>query len=582
VSNPLIIAAGAVPPDIRRPPRGLEDVISDMVDAGMSDEEIRGAIGKRPAAKPAYSPTQYGAPENKAGPYTPERQAADTRDRAEANALLLGSADERDLVDGGTSDQIAYMRQHPGHKAAADAEGAAKGFSQFAVGQALGPLVTGGLMKLGVSPGVANIGGGAMTGAVPSAMAGNSGGEIVKDAAFGAAIPALGAGLTGLGRGILASKGGQARQLIEARGGNVGIGDSGSGLPEFEGRGKITDADISESARTAGQKLLAANDARFDAEGRRPYRAAKAEIDRGQGRNLVDVIPLRRELLSVANDPSTLPGTRSALLGQVKEMDAQFPLDNGRQYAPESWVNGKTSMLMDMANVGKARFGDMTPRDAKVASVASVGQKMREAGPYADANRRYAAAKTESGDFREALGLNRSPAANEAVDERKAANMLSRRGDSTRTAGIQRKEAQRLEEMLASDPALARIADSPELLRAKADLQFHVGTPAHGGLLDRVGVPAGAVIGDLLGAAAGGGHGGLKGAAMGIASALAAQNAAPIAGRLLYNPARAAVPVGQELTNFSAKWNPVIQAYFQAAQRDEELNRSRAAALNAQ
>ncbi len=75
---------------------------------------------------------------------------------------------------------------------------------------------------------------------------------------------------------------------------------------------------------------------------------------------------------------------------------------------------------------------------------------------------------------------------------------------------------------------------------------------------------------------------------MGITSALAAQNATPIAGRLLYNPARAAVPAGQELTNFAAKWNPIIQAYLAAQQRDQERagfiadDRRHAATLNAQ
>ncbi len=572
MSNPIIEAIGPTRPK----ERPLAEIISDAVDAGLSDAEIKAAVARRKAsAPPAFKLTDY-AGENKAGPLSQGQQTADAR--LAADPLAEGDAvmeDPRWQRLTGNTPADAQERER---------QAQARGFAQFAVGQAIGPLVGGGLARAGASPAIANVAGGVATGAVPSAMAGNGPLEIAKDAAIGGALPAVGGMLSAAGRGVLGSHGAKARQRIEAAGGSVGVEDSGSGLPEFQGRGKITDADIGDVSREAARKLLAENDRRFDVEGRQPYRAATAEIEKGQGKNLVSIIPLRREMNRVAEDPSTDPGTRGFLRSQVAEMDAQFPIDNGRQYAPESWVNGKTSMLWERAKPGLPS-GAGSVQDAKIGTVAAVGQKLREAGPYADANKRYAEAKGESGDFREALGLKRKPSPDENIDERRAANVLARRGQKTTTAGVQQGD-KRLQELLDANPDLARVAEGPELLKAKADLQFRAGAPGHGGMLERIGIPGGSVIGATAGAAAGGAHGGIAGALLGLGTGLAAQNATPIAGRLLYNPAQAAVPTGEALSaagpmaaQYAAlKSNPILQAYLEAQQREKE----RADALNAQ
>lgn len=567
--NPIIEAIGPTRPK----ERPLAEIISDAVDAGLSDADIKAAVARRKAtAPPAFALTDY-AGENKAGPLAQATQAADARLAADP------------LAEGDVVLEDPRWQRLTGHTPADNQErerqAQARGFAQFAVGQAAGPLVGGGLQAAGMGAGLSNVAGGVAAGALPTAMAGGSPTDIIKDAAIGGALPAIGGALAGAGRGIQASRGAQARRLIESRGGSVGVEDSGSGLPEFQGRGKITDADIGDVSREAGRKLLAENDRRFDVEGRQPYRAATAEIDKGQGRNLASTIPLRREMIRVASDPSTDPATRNFLEGQVREMDAQFPIDNGRQYAPESWINGKTSMLWQRAKPGLPS-GAGSVQDAKIGTVATVGQKLREAGPYADANRKYAEAKNDSGDFREALGLKRKPSPDENVDERRVANVLARRGQKTTTAGIQQGD-ERLQELLDANPELARVAEGPELLKAKADLQFRVGNPAHGGMLERIGLPGGALLGGLAADMAGG-HG-VKGAALGLLTGLTAQNATPIAGRLLYNPARAAVPAGEAIAGagpLASQYaalasNPIIQAYLQAQQRDKE----RAAALNA-
>ncbi len=547
MSNPIIEAIGPTRP--RGAARPLADIIGEAVDAGLSDAEIKAAVARRKAgAGPSFALTDY-APEDKAGPLSPQQQAADV-------ALA------KDPMAEGDPNINDQRWQHltgntPADKEEVDRQQSARGFAGFALGQLAGPLVGGGLASAGMRPGLANVVGGMASGALPTAAAGGTPAEIVKDAAIGAALPAVGGAMTAAGKGVLSSRGAQARQRIEKAGGTVGLRDSGSGLPEFAGRedAKITDADIGESARGAAKQLLAENDRRFDVEGRQPYKAARAEIDKGQGRNLVDVIPLRREMSRVAKDPSTDPATRNFLANQIAEMDAAYPMDNGRQHAPESWVNGKTAMLWNSAKPGLAP-GSGSVRDAKIGEVATVGQRLREAGPYADANRKYADAKEASGDFREALGGNRKPSPDENINERRAANALARRGQSTTTAGIQNGD-KRLQELLDANPELARIAEAPELLRAKADLQFGLG--GHGGLLDRV----------------------VHASTMGMAL----HNAKPLAGRLLYEPAQAAVPTGEAIAGAgpllaqqsALKNNPILALYMAAKKREED----RAEAINA-
>jgi hypothetical protein len=459
---------------------------------------------------------------------------------------------------------------YPGAPAGNEAH-EARGFLGFAAGGLAGMAAGGATRALGAGPGLQAVTAGAASGAAPTALAGGSGTDIARDAAIGAAIPTVGGMLKGAGQAVLSSKGGKARALLGKYGANVGVTDSGSGLPELDAiKGRVSDADIGATARESGRKLLDVNDATFNAEGRQPYKRDVAQIDKGQGRNLVDVLPLRRKMLEVAGAPDTDPAVRNVLAGQVKEMDAAFPdTGMGKRYAPEAWVNGKTSWLWKQAKPDRLASGAGTPRDAKFADVAAVGQDIREQGPYAEANKRYAVAKQESGDFREALGAKRTPGMDETIDERKIGNFLARRGQTTTTAGIQGGD-KRLADLVARRPDLQRTVDAPELVRAKGDLQFRMGAPHHGGLIDRLAGPGAAAV---AGAGMALGHGDY-GAAAAVPAYLAATNAAPIAGRLLYPGARPAMAAGSTLQGTAG-----LASQFSALQVAAEQKRQRDAAV---
>lgn len=545
----------------------LEEKIAKAVDAGFTDDEIATVLKAQSASEHYSDPMDK--PRRGDELTTPDPSPNDVRAQPIANfgPVALKSY-------GGPVDARMVDPNDPEGKANTDwvkrqiVSQAAGGVAGSALRGVL-PIATGVAGRIGGSALQGMAQSGAM-GATDTAMQGGSIPDVLRSARNSAVVGgAVGAGTQSVGellgaaaRGIRASKGAKARDLIESYGGHVGAGDSGSGLPEFQGIGKVTDEQIGAQARKSGQELLAANDAKFDAEGRQPYKAAVAQVNQGQGKNLIDVSPLRQKMIEVAYDPSTDPATKSFLLSQVDEIEKNFSHKSGLMIAPESWVNGKTSMLWERSDPAKLAVGAGSVQDAKIADVAAVGQKIRSEGPYADANAAYAKAKDASGDFRQALGLGARPSANEAIDERRVANVLARRGQSTTTAGIQGGDA-RLNELLAQRPELARTADAPDLLKAKADLQFHLGGKNHGGFLERVGVPAGLAAG--LGAAAALGHG-----PAGVGALVGSEvvnNATPIAGRLLYRPAGAAQNAGQAVQGAMPGIN-----YLTAAAQQKQSN----------
>jgi hypothetical protein len=407
-----------------------------------------------------------------------------------------------------------------------------------AAGGAIGRIATAG------AQGTAS---GAAQGATDAILRGEAprdvGRQAVNDAATGGLMAGgtatVGELLRGLGAGIRNSKGGQARALIEKHGGKVGVFDSGSGIPELDGLGTVTDADIGAQARASGKQLLQANDRMFDQEGRQPYLAARAAIDQDAGKRLVDVTPLRQKMLEVAYDKATDPGTKAWLLNQADIIEQQHAGPMGTFLMSEKDVNGLKSMLQRSANPGLAP-GAGSVRDAQISSVAQVAKDIADQGPYAEANRAYAAAKDRSGDFREAFGMNRKPAANEQVDERRIANALARRGQTSTTAGIQGGDA-RLQQLEQAYPELQRTIAGPALVQAKGDLQFNAGGHT-GGLVGRM--PSKHLLVDL-----------------------ARQNVPALAGRIAYGPAGAVQGAGQAISGAAV---PAGQMLIEAAQRKRQ------------
>ena len=369
--------------------------------------------------------------------------------------------------------------------------------------------------------------GGLASGAATTAMQGGGAGEIAKNAgqdamlgaAVGGGLSTVGEMLAGAARGIRNSKGGQARATIEKYGGNVGPLDSGSGIPELDGLKTVTDADIGAQARASGKELLKANDRLFDQEGRQPYLAARAAIDQGAGTRMVDVTPLKNKMLEVAYDKSTDPGTKAWLLNQADIIEKFHGGPMGTFVMSEKDVNGLKSMLQQSSNPGLAP-GAGSIRDAKIGTVAQMAKDIVDQGPYAEANANYAAAKERSGDFREAFGMARKPSANEQIDERRIANALARRGQTTTTAGIQGGD-QRLAQLEQAYPELQRTIAAPQIVKAKGDLQFGLGHT--GGLIDRM--PSKHLVVDL-----------------------ARQNIPAIMGRFAYGPAGAVQGAGQAMS----------------------------------
>lgn len=520
-----------------RPQRSLSDIISDAVDAGLSDAEIKSAVAKRKSLTTASKPAGHGRGDElfqpdpspsgvvTVGRRLPKTEVTDTGD-VDLGKLGMGPAAAGAGMVAGTS--------YPGAPPANEGS-EARGFMRFAAGGLAGMAGAGAAGALGAGPAGQAIAGGAAAGAAPTAMEGAPATDIVRDAGIGAAAPTVGAVLTGAGKAVLASKGAKARQLIEGYGGKVGLGDSGSGLPEFAGRGKVSDYDIGEAARESGQKLLAENDRRLDTNGKQPYQSEVDSIkSSGMGRNLADASPVRTKMEELAADKRLQPDVRERLRRDMMTFDKEH---GGKRWVmSEADMNDYRRMYFD-----RARFDSRSgaPGAPEWAAVGGEFKSLVDKGPFEPANAKYAKAIGEHGDFREAFGMAREPSPNEQIDERRIANALARRGQTTTTAGVQQGD-KRMDALLGSDPALQRVAAAPELLRAKADLQ--PGIPEHGGLIHRV-APAG----------------------------LVAHNLSPLTGRALYNPARAAVPTGQALTGAAAlasQFSALQAALAQKKQRD--------------
>lgn len=496
-----------------------------MREQGYGDDDIVAALKKARGAAEAPAPSGHMGRGDELFTEADKREA-ENGGRAPIETLgklgPLPAASTLPLVDKTNPREVSQLEDahnfvklmggQVGGAAAGAAAEAVPAVARLAAGGAPARVLASGLT--GAAGGVgATIGSGDMS---PGGIAtGAASGGLV-----GAGATTVGEMLAGAGRAVRESKGGAARALIEKFGGNVSPTDSGSGIPELDGLKTVTDADIGAQARASGKRLLQANDQMFDAEGRQPYKAATAQVDQGAGQRLVDVTPVRQKMLEVAYDKSTDPGTKAWLLNQADIIEKMHTGPMGVNVMSEKDINGLKSMLWQSANPGLAP-GAGSVRDAKIGSVAQVAQSIADQGPYAPANQAYAAAKGRSGDFRESFGMARKPAANEQVDERRIANALARRGQTTTTAGIQGGD-QRLAQLEQANPALARDIAAPALVKAKGDLQFGLGHT--GGLIDRM--PSKHLLVDI-----------------------ARQNIPAMSGRFAYGPAGAVQAAGQGIAS---------------------------------
>ena len=243
---------------------------------------------------------------------------------------------------------------------------------------------------------------------------------------------------------------------------------------------------------------------------------------------MVEISPIYKALLKASNDPANIAQADwfKGLLNMVESRRSVMS-DGGELYlANEEWLNGLRRGLGTISGVGQTTSGRMAPLQRAFHEVKAVVDE----GPYAEANRAYHRGMTDVDESLDMVGLRRSHNPDEPI----AGNLrvkAQRLGQNTVTAGADRPGMAAFRE---KHPDIALELDRPELLRAKADLTFHV-KPQHGGLIERLAAPAG--LAGMAGAAYAG-HGAHGLAALPLA--LAIQNASPIAGRFLYGPAQEA------------------------------------------
>lgn len=445
--------------------------------------------------------------------------------------------------------------------------GALAGKAAQASGPIVRGLVTGALGSAGTT-------------AAEAAVAGKPMEEGLKDTGMSALSGgALGGGIGAVqaaGRAIKNSAGAKARELIEKYGGKVGMSTPGSGGAfdqELAGL-EPNDRGIGQASRGSAERVLGRLDTQFDRNVAGPYRTLADAADAGPGKGrTADMTPVYNELMSVYDSERLTPSERSLLAPIIDRMErSAINVGNSKMVVmSERDANDFRGMLQDLSGVGKP--GNPTVADVKLQGAAREAKGVVDQGPYAKANELYSRGARSYGESRNMLDIKSNPRTNPSnatasgLDESEVAklgNALARQDQNTVTAGV--RNADRFDRFVAKHPEAERDIELPEVLRAKADLQFRgFGNAGHGGLINRlpdaVGLPALAV-----GAATNHGPAGL--AALG--ATLAAKNATPLAGRLLYSPAQ----VASEADPAGA-----IQAIIGARAAERELSKKRAKRL---
>lgn len=414
---------------------------------------------------------------------------------------------------------------------------------------------------------------GAGSGALEAVGAGGGVADAGQRALTGAELGALtGGGLQGVGEGgktafnaIRNSAGGKARELIEKYGGKAGLTSSGKGGAfEQELKGlPATDEGIGEAAHESGKRIVAKTDAIHERDVAEPYRTAKGPIDAGPGQRMADVDDVHQALMDVYRSPRLTVPQRESIKAEIDSFEAKYTGPHGVRVMSEKDLNDYKTMLNGLSKAGQA--GERTLPQGMMSGAAKTVRDKVDQGPYAQLNKDYHEGMVEKSQLRQGLGLNAKESSNEMSDVNRVRNVLARQGQNSVTAGATTSE---LEGIKQAYPELARDIELPSLLGAKGDLAFRIGNPVHGGLVNRIkheGITG--LAGYGLGALAGG-HGPLA-TGLTVGTSLAHANAGPLAGRVLYGPARALSLLGTlrdapQLPGFIPE---IEQAYLEAKAR---------------
>lgn len=321
------------------------------------------------------------------------------------------------------------------------------------------------------------------------------------------------------------SKGGQARQFIESKGGTVSPTSAGKGGAfEQELKGlPANDKGIGEAARIGAEGIAEGLKEQHRVETSRPYKVMQRMIDESpESSRLRDVQPIVDVMTNAAYDLETAPHARAALESELKILERYRQGEEGPIMVPERQLNGLRRSLMRMAKVGATE----TPgeREMPLREAAFAAKQMVDEGPYAPLNEFYAEGIQKFQGNKKSLALKPKADLGSEASQKKIKLSLQREGQNTTTAGGDSS----LDDFRAANPELAKYADMAALQKAKADLSFHL-MPQHGGLMERIAGPLAPIAAIGAGLA---GHG-MSGAAA-AGGIMALQNSAPIAGRLLY------------------------------------------------
>lgn len=413
------------------------------------------------------------------------------------------------------------------------------------------------LLQAGLRGGIA----GGLTGGLQADVAGaplkEQAKEAGKSAIVGALMDMLPTSVFQGAQAVLKSPGAQARQRLEARGANVGLTDSGSGgVFDNELAGlPANDRGIGQASRRAAASVLTGMDQDFRENVLMPHVQNKAAIEAtlgpgaqgplGPGHQIRDVTPLYSELVKVYQSERLTPPEQAQVRGILDRLERHIGDQNGQTgiYMTETQLNDFRGMLQDVSKVGSP--SQPTVAQAKMQGPAHEAKTLVDQGPYADTNAKFHEGKSAYEDRRQLLDLpaepanyldpaRRAPEGGSEPEVAKVANMMARDQQNTVTAGI--RNADRLQQFSEQNPQYADTLALPKLLEDKANLEFRIGNPKHGGLLNRLkheGMPMATIftVADLLS------HNPAVSAGLAGASHLINANAAPLAGRVLYTPA---------------------------------------------
>ena len=325
----------------------------------------------------------------------------------------------------------------------------------------------------------------------------------------------------------LESRGGQTRQFLERHGVTVGPKTPGSGGPmdSMVTQG-TTDADIGRQAEVSAQRGLdSLNQEKKAVMGILGRRIGGIEGS-PEAAHLQDVSEIVQNMRAAMEELDTSPQARTALGDLVKSVESKqgqgFNGDTDNYLLSQTDVNKLRRQLDRYAKTGTSTDASLSP----LKSAAGEARTMVDEGPFSQANKDYAEKTKYYQKSRRMLGINERP---KTPDETQAAvskvkNLITRRGQNTVTAGGQESK---LAEFEARHPQVAEEFARPEILRKRADLNFRLLPPEHGGLIERDGAPlhGAAIIHEALR------H------LFATAGSLVPLNKAAIQARLLYGPA---------------------------------------------